>query len=407
MREGWVSAKLDEVLEISRTRIDPSRLPPKDQLVHWSIPKLDETGGPSLDMASEIGSHKFSVSRDSVVYSLLNPRIPRYARIEGGDNVVCSTEFAVLEPKSNLNLDYLFCFVSSPVFQEQVRSLAKGTTKSRERIDSKEISRLEILVPPLSEQRRIVDLIAAVDNYLDSLKVEFAKTRDSRNALLADLLTSNGANWSETRLNELINHTIGGVWGSEAGTDEVDVLVVRSTEFTKKGYLNIETGVNRSIKQSQLNSRELRPNDILLEKSGGGPDQPVGRVVFVNSKIPQKTVCSNFVQLIRPNPELVEPLYLFQVMWRWHLVNRTLEFQAQTTGIRNLRTPDYMQQIIQLPPLIEQRRIVGLISDFDNFMESIESTLIYIRKLRSGLLSNLLCGKHEIPSSYDNVMGPT
>lgn len=405
MREGWIEVKLSEVLKISRTRIDPSRLPTEAQLVHWSIPKLDETGGPSIDLASQIGSHKFSVLQDSVVYSLLNPRIPRFAIIRGGDNVVCSTEFAVLQPKSNLNLEYLYCFVSSPIFQEQVRSLAKGTTKSRERIDSKEISKLDILLPPLSEQRRIVDLIASVDKYSDSLGMDFTKTRDTRNALLTDLLTSNDASWSEIRLNELIDHTIGGVWGGEAGSDEVDVLIVRSTEFTKKGYLDFDTGVNRSIKRSQLKSRELGHGDILLEKSGGGPDQPVGRVVFVTSKIPPRTVCSNFVQLIRPNRELVDPLFLFHLMWRWHAINRTLEFQAQTTGIRNLRTPDYLEQVVQLPPLLEQRRIVALISEFDNFMELIESTQIYIKKLRSGLLSKLLSGDHEIPASYDKVIG--
>ena len=405
MRKGWIEAKLSEVLTISRTRIDPSRLPTEAQLVHWSIPKLDETGGPSIDLASQIGSHKFSVLQDSVVYSLLNPRIPRFAIIKGGDNVVCSTEFAVLQPKSNLNLDYLYCFVSSPTFQEQVRSLAKGTTKSRERIDSKEISKLDILLPPLSEQRRIVDLIASVDKYSDSLGMEFSKTRNTRNSLLADLLTSNDASWSEIRLNELIDHTIGGVWGGEAGSDEVDVLIVRSTEFTKKGYLDFETGVNRSIKRSQLKSRELSHGDILLEKSGGGPDQPVGRVVFVTSKIPPRTVCSNFVQLIRPNRELVDPLFLFHLMWRWHSINRTLEFQAQTTGIRNLRTPDYLEQVVQLPPLLEQSRIVALIAEFDNFMELIESAQIYIKKLRSGLLSKLLSGDHEIPESYDKVMG--
>jgi restriction endonuclease S subunit len=201
--------------------------------------------------------------------------------------------------------------------------------------------------------------------------------------------------WVATSLSEVVEHTIGGVWGGETGTDEVEVTVVRSTEFTKRGFLNFETGVPRSIKSSQLKSRELKPGDILLEKSGGGPDQPVGRVVFVTEAIPEKFVCSNFVQLVRPNSEQIEPLLLFHIMWQWHAINRTLEFQAQTTGIRNLRTPDYLEQEISLPPLPEQKRIVDLISSVDSYIEALQQQLKSGKRSRNAVLHELLTAVGE------------
>lgn len=195
--------------------------------------------------------------------------------------------------------------------------------------------------------------------------------------------------WKVLPLSDAIEHTIGGVWGRESDTDEVEVTVVRSTEFTKHGYLNFETGVSRSIKQSQLKNRELKEGDILLEKSGGGPDQPVGRVVYVTQEIPNKFVCSNFVQLVRPNSKVVEPLLLFHIMWRWHAINRTLEFQAQTTGIRNLRTPDYLEQEIELPPLPEQKRIVDLISSVDSYIDTLQQQLESAKTSRNAVLHEL------------------
>jgi type I restriction enzyme S subunit len=196
--------------------------------------------------------------------------------------------------------------------------------------------------------------------------------------------------WKALPLSDVVEHTIGGVWGAESGTDEIEVTVVRSTEFTKRGYLNFETGVSRSIKLSQLKSRELKVGDILLEKSGGGPDQPVGRVVYVTGEIPSKFVCSNFVQLVRPNSKIVEPLFLFHIMWQWHAINRTLEFQAQTTGIRNLRTPDYLEQEINLPPLPEQKRIVDLISSVDSYIEALQQQLESAKRSRNAVLHELL-----------------
>ena len=60
---------------------------------------------------------------------------------------------------------------------------------------------------------------------------------------------------------------------------------------------------------------------------------------------------------------------------------------------------------INLPPLHEQKRIVDLILTMDFEISSTEKLISQTKKLRSGLLSDLLSGVHEIPESYDKVMG--
>jgi restriction endonuclease S subunit len=196
--------------------------------------------------------------------------------------------------------------------------------------------------------------------------------------------------WTETALSALLSRSIGGVWGTEPETDQEEVTVVRSTEFTKNGFLNFATGVPRSIKSSQLSSRELAEGDILLEKSGGGPEQPVGRVVYVQSDIPPRFVCSNFIQLLTPVHQKVLPRFLFLVMWMWHFENKTLEYQAQTTGIRNLRTPDYLEQFIALPPLGEQKRIVDVVSSVDSYIAALQKQADSARTSRNAVLHELL-----------------
>jgi type I restriction enzyme S subunit len=78
---------------------------------------------------------------------------------------------------------------------------------------------------------------------------------------------------------------------------------------------------------------------------------------------------------------------------------------AQTTGIRNLRTPDYLEQVISLPPLAEQKRIVEIVSSMDDVIQSTEQAVADAKNLRSGLLSDLLSGEHEIPASYNVFVG--
>ena len=115
--------------------------------------------------------------------------------------------------------------------------------------------------------------------------------------------------WPVKTLGSLLEVSIGGIWGSEAGEDEVDVFVYRSTELIKDGQLKEELTVRRSITARQLDSRKLEEGDLLLEKSGGGPKTPVGRVGLVKV-LPGLSVCSNFMQLMRPRKKDVLPVYL-------------------------------------------------------------------------------------------------
>ena len=61
--------------------------------------------------------------------------------------------------------------------------------------------------------------------------------------------------------------------------------------------------------------------------------------------------------------------------------------------------------IITIPPLQEQKRIVEIISAMDTVANQTQLAITEAQNLRSGLLSDLLSGTHEIPLSYDKVIG--
>jgi type I restriction enzyme S subunit len=58
-----------------------------------------------------------------------------------------------------------------------------------------------------------------------------------------------------------------------------------------------------------------------------------------------------------------------------------------------------------LPPLHDQETVSQLIRTFDELVRYSSALIYSAQNLRSGLLSDLLNGEHEIPASYDKVMG--
>ena len=56
--------------------------------------------------------------------------------------------------------------------------------------------------------------------------------------------------------------------------------VLRGTNFAGDGLLDFDDVVQLEVEERHFESRRLQPGDIIVERSGGGPKQPVGRVAL-------------------------------------------------------------------------------------------------------------------------------
>ena len=160
-------------------------------------------------------------------------------------------------------------------------------------------------------------------------------------------------------LRELLVLHDSGVWGPEDAEDGISVL--RSTNFRPDGSIRFENLTYRKVEPRKRAGKTLEPNDIILEKSGGGPKQPVGRVCLFRGHHIAHTF-GNFTARLRVERAFAEPEYLFWYLRHLHLSGGTLRYQKHTSGIRNLETRRYLSQPVPLPSLHEQRQIVGILN---------------------------------------------
>ena len=153
-----------------------------------------------------------------------------------------------------------------------------------------------------------------------------------------------------------------GVWGPDDSDNGISVL--RSTNFNDNGTLDVTKLAIRDVPEKKRVSKLLVPGDILIEISGGGPKQPVGRVCYFDGD-DRPHLFGNFCQRFRSKPQICNSRYLFWYLFWYHSIGRTIQFQKQTTGIRNLEYKRYISQIINIPPISEQRRIVEILDQAD------------------------------------------
>lgn len=88
------------------------------------------------------------------------------------------------------------------------------------------------------------------------------------------------AHWDIKRLRCTVTECQNGVWGDEPNRLN-DVPCVRVADFDRVAFrVNLIEPTLRSIEAAVVQARGLRAGDLLLEKSGGGENQPVGAVVL-------------------------------------------------------------------------------------------------------------------------------
>jgi type I restriction enzyme S subunit len=264
-------------------------------------------------------------------------------------------------------------------------------TSAMPNLDVKALLRVEIMkVPPLTEQKRIVDLISSVDSYIEALQQQLESAKKSRNALLHELLTAGGDDWVETTLGEvaLLNP-------SEPALSVTAHFAPMDAVHVGKRWLQY------TEERRDRNGARARAGDVLFARIT--PCLENGKVAQVQSDLERCGGSTEFI-VVRGTERCTSDFLYF---WCTLKVNRdkAAELMTGTTGRQRLSWQGLGSLSLWLPSIAEQERIVHNISEFDSFIESTESAITESQNLRSGLLSDLLRGEHEIPASYDKVIG--
>jgi len=280
---------------------------------------------------------------------------------------VNNNAFALI-PKSQLLSMWLFYWLESFL---EISSVVVGTGQPY--VQRPALMNQVFHLPPIEEQRRIVDLVGSIDTYIDSLETQIETTRTARSALLSELLSNPGDDWQETTLGDVASWTSG-----------------KSLPASNRKEDGLFPVLGASGEISRTDDWLMDCDAVLVGRVGavGAIQRTSGRVwVSDNALIAQPTpfVDVDFLQVL-------------------------LECFDFTPIVSGNAQPVITQgrlksQVVSIPSLVEQRRIVNLVGSFDEQISSLESQVESVRALRSGVLSELLSGERLLDESYDMAGG--
>ncbi|MBW1602359.1 restriction endonuclease subunit S [Streptomyces sp. JJ66] len=293
--------------------------------------------------------------------------------------------------------EFLRLYFQTPVFWDEMQNRASGTVLRRKTISDASFSSIPITLPPLPVQQQIVGIISAVDDQIAAVDSEASTARRLLNMVLAEHFTA--VEGERHRIVDLCSHVVGGVWGKPEGEGEVDRLALGPRIYTPNTSDFVTDGSPvRSFTTKQAATRTVQEQDIILERSGGSPEQPVGRVAIAGPGL-EPCVPTDFQRLMRVDPEKALPRYVFWRLRHDWASGLTHNYSRRTTGITNLSVKEYIAREIPVPSSEEQAGLVERAEAVDALIVTLRAEAASLRRVRASLLSGLLDRTIDIESA--------
>ena len=197
--------------------------------------------------------------------------------------------------------------------------------------------------------------------------------------------------WPMARLGDVCG-TINGIWKG-LRKPFVHVGIIRSSNMTKNCEFSLDKTIYIDVEEKKYKQRKLLAGDIIVERSGGGPGQPVGRAVYFDLEDGEYSV-SNFTSILRvKDANALNGKFLQLYLTSQYFQGATENIQSNTTGLHNLDFDAYLNFDVPLPPLSEQKEIVA----------RLERELAAVEKMKKGFEALSETAKAEFKAELKEV----
>ena len=189
----WTEKRADFLCNPYRVTVDPDKFG-ENLVAHYSIPQIQETGGPLIEPASDIDSSKLLIDAPALLVSKLNPRKKTICIAEPHPEhpTLASGEFVAIRSEQ-MDRRYAYYLWCSEKVTDRLSAIVQSATRSHQRVNPADILKLPWKWPPLDTQRRIARFLdektARIDGLIEKKRALLDRLAEKRQALITRAVT--------------------------------------------------------------------------------------------------------------------------------------------------------------------------------------------------------------------------
>jgi type I restriction enzyme, S subunit len=285
--------------------------------------------------------------------------------------------------------------MNSPNFQIELIKLSQGVA-IKNVASVKVLKEIQIYLPPLPEQKRIVAILdeafEAIDRTIRNTEKNLANARELFESYLNGIFTQKGDGWVDTKLGDIATFRSGLNFTKISKGESIKIVGVK--DFQNHFWIQEEQLESVTIDAELKEIDILHKGDILTVRSNGNKEL-IGRCILAND-IPEKTSHSGFTIRIRIEREDIYPQFIVHF-----LKSRELRKQLTESGggisISSLNQQGLSLIMLSFPTFVEQKAIVANIDELAVETQRLETIyrqkLAALKELKQSILQKAFIGE--------------
>jgi type I restriction enzyme S subunit len=433
--EGWTIARLPDVCDLNPGKPDASKFAADTEVTFVPMAAVDADLGqitsPSVRPYSEVSKGFTSFQENDVIMAKITPCMEngKAAIARGLCNSLGfgSTEFHVFRHNDGILPEYIFYFIRQETFRKSAEANMTGSV-GQKRVSVDFLKEVNLPLPPLNEQRRIVSKLEKLLGRVDAAQVRLATIprilKRFRQSVLTmacsgkltaswrglhnvgvsqSQVTDRPEAWQVASLESVAKKIQDGNYGALYPKAHewvaAGVAFIMPAAITSNGI--IDTDKIRFIspeRNAELKKAQLAEGDVIFPNRGSRDAQRNGLEPFAIS-VPKNLLPANLnpqLTLIRPRLEIITSDFLRIVLNSDFFLSQIREATGGSAlAFINLTETKLLQ--ISVPPLTEQQEIVRRVEALFKTADALEARYCtakaHVDKLTQSILARAFRGE--------------
>ena len=396
--EGWAYHALGDLAQVQRGKF--SARPRNDPRFFGGEYPFVQTGDVTR---SEIylSGHSQTLNEEGLAVSKMFPKNTILMTIAANIGDVAITTYPVACPDSLVGIN-VAVDKADPNWlilrlQLEQGQLDRNAPKMAQKNINLEVLRpLQLLTPPLSEQRKIADILSTWDRAIETSEALLATARTQKRALMQSLLTGKrrfpefeGQDWKEVRLGDVFDrvrrkNTVG----------NENTLTISGQD----GLVSQQDYFNKRVAAADLSGYTLLLGGDFAYNKSYSKGYPMGAIKVLPDG--QSGVVSSLYLCFALADESLHSRDFFRHFFEFGCFNREIykiaQEGARNHGLLNVSVHDFFRLKISIPGREEQVRIVDALNVAEDEETHARKTVDKLRTEKKALMQQLLTGKRRV-----------
>lgn len=246
------------------------------------------------------GQAKKAVEYGDILYSEIRPANKRFALVDfDSKNYVVSTKFMVLKKNDQIDLDFLYVFLTSNKTIAAFQAHAEARSGTFPQITFDTISYDEILMPPLPEQNAIARVLTTFDDKIELLQAQNKTLETMAQTIFKEWFGKYQIGddlpegWRVGKLGEIASLKSGFAFKSKDFVEEGNMKALKIKDLKGDGRVSLHqlSSVSKDVTaSSRVQYFKLEQGDIVIAMSGNttgkiGVIPPHSEEVYLNQRV--------------------------------------------------------------------------------------------------------------------------